>query len=128
MSTVGAMISKLRKEKEVGQKELAVLLNMSVATISNYEKGVHSPDLSTVCKLADYFQVTTDYLLGRTSYRCAPEALDDYLISDFTINNIVNTLLSLSPEARSAVIHYANYMKEKQDTPDIPDLPDTQSK
>lgn len=103
----------------MGQKELAVLLNMSVATISNYEKGVHSPDLSTICKLADYFQVTTDYLLGRTSYRCAPEILDDYLISDFTINNIVNTLLSLSPEARSAVIHYANYMKDMQDIPDI---------
>ncbi|MCI8691987.1 MAG: helix-turn-helix transcriptional regulator [Lachnospiraceae bacterium] len=119
MSTVGAIIAKLRKEKEVGQKELAVLLNMSVATISNYEKGVHSPDLSTICKLADYFQVTTDYLLGRTSYRCAPEILDDYLISDFTINNIVNTLLSLSPEARSAVIHYANYMKDMQDIPDI---------
>ena len=119
MSTVGAIIAKLRKEKEVGQKELAVLLNMSVATISNYERGVHSPDLSTICKLADYFQVTTDYLLGRTSYRCAPEILDDYLISDFTINNIVNTLLSLSPEARSAVIHYANYMKDMQDIPDI---------
>lgn len=119
MSTVGAIITKLRKEKEVGQKELAVLLNMSVATISNYEKGVHSPDLSTVCKLADYFQVTTDYLLGRTSYRCAPEVLDDYLISDFTINNIVSTLLSLSPEARSAVIHYANYMKDMQDIQNI---------
>ena len=119
MSTVGAIITKLRKEKEVGQKELAVLLNMSVATISNYEKGVHSPDLSTVCKLADYFQVTTDYLLGRTSYRCAPEVLDDYLISDFTINNIVSTLLSLSPEARSAVIHYANYLKDMQDIQNI---------
>ena len=119
MSTVGAIIAKLRKEKEVGQKELAVLLNMSVATISNYEKGVHSPDLSTICKLADYFQVTTDYLLGRTSYRCAPEILDDYLITDLTINNILNTLLSLSPEARSAVIHYANYMKDMQDIPDI---------
>lgn len=117
MSEVGVKIAKLRKEKEVGQKELAAFLRMSIGTISNYEKGVHSPDLSTLCKLADYFQVTTDYLLGRTSYRCAPEVLDDYLTSDYTVNHIVNTILSLNPEARSAVIHYANYLKDTQENP-----------
>lgn len=118
MSEVGVKIAKLRKEKEVGQKELAAFLKMSVGTVSNYEKGVHSPDLSTLCKLADYFQVTTDYLLGRTSYRCAPEVLDDYLTSDYTVNHIVNTILSLNPESRSAVIHYANYLKDTQRNPE----------
>lgn len=118
MSEVGVKIAKLRKEKEAGQKELAAFLKMSIGTVSNYEKGVHSPDLSTLCKLADYFQVTTDYLLGRTSYRCAPEVLDDYLTSDYTVNHIVNTLLSLNEESRSAVIHYANYLKDTQGNPE----------
>ena len=64
--TTGRILTELRKEKEIGQKELAVYLNVSVGTVSNYENDVHSPDLSTLCKLADFFGVTTDYLLGRT--------------------------------------------------------------
>ena len=66
MRSVGQRLSQLRKERELGQKELAALLNMSIGTISNYENNVHAPDLATLCKLADFFQVTTDYLLGRT--------------------------------------------------------------
>lgn len=71
--TTGRILTELRKEKEIGQKELAVYLNVSVGTVSNYENDVHSPDLSTLCKLADFFGVTTDYLLGRTSsHRAEP--------------------------------------------------------
>ena len=121
MSKVGATIVKLRKEKDVGQKELAAFLGMSIPTISNYEKNVHAPDLSTLCRLADYFQVTTDYLLGRTNYRCTPEVLVNYLTSDYTVNNIVNTIISLNPDARKEVIHFVDYMKNKsEEQPDAP--------
>ena len=75
MREIGDTLSDLRKEKGLGQKELASLLNLSVGTISNYENGVHAPDLNTLCRLAEFFHVTTDYLLGRTEYRCPPEIL-----------------------------------------------------
>lgn len=123
MCKIGATIAELRKEKKVGQKEVAALLSMSVPTISNYEKNVHAPDLPTLCKLADYYQVTTDYILGRTNYRCTPEVLDDYLTSDYTVNNIVNTLLTLNPDAREEVIHFVDYIKNKSQQP--PDNPAT---
>ena len=58
MRNVGQKLSQLRKERELGQKELAALLNMSIGTISNYENNVHAPDLATLCRLADFFQVT----------------------------------------------------------------------
>ena len=61
--TTGRILTELRKEKEIGQKELAVYLNVSVGTVSNYENDVHSPDLSTLCKLADFFGVSVNYLL-----------------------------------------------------------------
>ncbi len=57
----------LRDNKEVFQKELASYLKVSTGTISNYEKGIHEPDLDTLCRLADFYDVSTDYLLGRTS-------------------------------------------------------------
>ncbi len=82
MKSVGEIMAELRTEKEMGQKELAALLNVSVGTISNYEKGVHYPDLDSLRKVADIFDVTIDYLLGRTGYRCPPESLKEYITAD----------------------------------------------
>ena len=62
---IGAAISDLRKERNISQKELAAYLHVSIGTISNYENGVRYPDLEKVCKLADFFDVSVDYLLGR---------------------------------------------------------------
>ncbi|MCR2046330.1 helix-turn-helix domain-containing protein [Acetatifactor muris] len=116
MRSVGQRLSQLRKERELGQKELAALLNMSIGTISNYENNVHAPDLATLCKLADFFQVTTDYLLGRTGYRCPPENLDRYITSDYTIHGITNVILSLDSKSRDAAISYVNYLRDTQNS------------
>lgn len=62
------ILTSLRQERGIYQKEIAVYLKVSVGTISNYEKGIHQPDLDTLCRLADFFGVSTDYLLGRTTY------------------------------------------------------------
>lgn len=53
----GEFLAKLRKERGILQKELAAYLNMTVATVSNYEKGVHTPDIKTLIKLADFYDV-----------------------------------------------------------------------
>lgn len=63
---LGEKLALLRENKEIYQKELATYLEVSIGTISNYEKGIHEPDLETLCKLADYYEVSADYLLGRT--------------------------------------------------------------
>ena len=111
MKGIGDTLSNLRKEKELGQKEMASLLNLSVGTISNYENGVHSPDLETLCKLADFFGVTTDYLLGRTEYRCPPEILNSYVALDYTAQDIVNTVLSLDKGTQATVVDFVKYMR-----------------
>ena len=111
MKGIGDTLANLRKEKELGQKEMASLLNLSVGTISNYENGVHSPDLETLCKLADFFGVTTDYLLGRTEYRCPPEVLNCYVALAFTAQDIVNTVLSLDKGTQATVVDFVKYMR-----------------
>ena len=55
------------------QSGLAVLF--CVSALSSYENCVHAPDLMMLSRLAEFYDVTTDYLLGRTEYRCPPEAL-----------------------------------------------------
>jgi len=55
----------LRAKKGISQRELARQLNLLPQTYSNYENGTREPSHETVVALADYFNVTTDYLLGR---------------------------------------------------------------
>jgi len=59
-------LKELRKKKHVSQTRLAIELNLSQNTVSRYETGEHEPDLVTLVLIADYFDVSVDYLLGRT--------------------------------------------------------------
>ena len=61
----------LRKAKGITQSELADILGVARTTYANYEQGTREPDNKTLNKLADYFEVSTDYLLGRDTPRWA---------------------------------------------------------
>ena len=62
-------ITLLRKEKKLTQKEAAISLGVSQALLSHYEKGIRECSLSFVVKAADFYDVSCDYLLGRTAER-----------------------------------------------------------
>ena len=55
----------LRKEKTLTQKDLAKMLNIAVSTYSGYELETSEPSLNTLIKLANYYDVSLDYLVGR---------------------------------------------------------------
>lgn len=57
---------KLRQNKALTQNELADLVKISRSALSLYELGKREPDFSTLSRLAEFFGVTTDYLLGRS--------------------------------------------------------------
>ena len=63
---LGKTILDLRKQKNVTQEDLAAELGVTAAAVSKWENGYTLPDVLMLCALADYFQVTTDELLGRT--------------------------------------------------------------
>lgn len=58
-------ISKLRYERKKKQVELAKYLNIRQTTYSKYERGVITPPIDVFIKLADFYNVTIDYLAGR---------------------------------------------------------------
>ena len=68
-SSLGDRIRKLRTEKELEQKELAQILQVHKGTVSNWENNKRIPDSEMLIKIANYFSVTTDYLLGNTNNR-----------------------------------------------------------
>jgi transcriptional regulator with XRE-family HTH domain len=77
---LGKRIEKLRKQKGLTQSELGKAFGFRDSTISQYETGKRKPDSDTLGKIADYFGVSTDYLLGKTN--------DRYLANDETPEEI----------------------------------------
>ena len=65
----GKTILELRKKKNVTQDEMAAELGVTAAAVSKWENGYTLPDILMLCALADYFDVTTDELLGRNVER-----------------------------------------------------------
>ncbi|MGX7077439.1 helix-turn-helix domain-containing protein [Globicatella sanguinis] len=63
--SLGARMKQLRTERMMKQSELAEVLGMTVATISAYENETRTPDINTTAKIANYFNVTIDNLIGR---------------------------------------------------------------
>ena len=62
-------LREVRKTKKVTMKELGAFLGISESAVSLYETGKSQPDHETLKKIADYFGVSIDYLLGRTDCR-----------------------------------------------------------
>ncbi len=60
-------LKELRKQRKITQLKLAMDLGLNQNTISRYETGEHEADYKTLIAIADYFDVTIDYLLERTN-------------------------------------------------------------
>ena len=59
----GDIIQKLLHENGLSQKELADHLNVAPSTVGNYVQNIREPDFATLVQIADYFEVSVDYLL-----------------------------------------------------------------
>jgi len=111
------MIAELRKDKGLLQKELAQFLGVSIGTISNYETGVHNPEIETLIKLADYFNVSVDYMLGRIKFRAGLDMLNRPVVAEhkqLTAGELLNDILALSVDGRKALIEYLELLKMKE--------------
>lgn len=66
MDKIGLRIKELRKLKKITQKQLAALLEVDESTAQYYEYGKIIPRLDKLIKLSDFFDVSLDYLVGRS--------------------------------------------------------------
>ena len=96
----------LRKSKNLLQREVAFACGITTAAYGSYEKGDREPTLETLSKLADFFGVTVDELLGRT-----PQLFDDARVPKTEVQNLFDQLNS-GEQAR--VIGYMENMLERR--------------
>ncbi|MFG3611277.1 helix-turn-helix domain-containing protein [Rummeliibacillus stabekisii] len=66
MSSLGMRIKKLREQNNISQKDFAKKIDVSNVVLSRYESDERKPDYDTLEKIADYYDVSIDYLLGRS--------------------------------------------------------------
>ena len=69
LEILGQRLQLLRKERKLAQREMADLLQVTLRHYQRLEHGEINIPTLTLCALADYFGVTTDYLLGRSDHR-----------------------------------------------------------
>lgn len=77
---LGTRLKELRLKNDKLQKDIANYLNISDVAYGYYEKGERQPNPDMLLKLAEYFNVTTDYLLGRTNEPNEKNKEDEKLI------------------------------------------------
>ena len=66
---IGDVLKRLREESHLSQGAFAKEFGVTQQTIANWESEKREPNVSYIGKIADYFHVSTDYLLGRTDIR-----------------------------------------------------------
>ena len=74
MQTIGKRLADIRKEKNYKQIDLAEMLNVTQQVISNIERGVTTPDIEQLKKIADIYNISLDQLVGREFFE--PDADD----------------------------------------------------
>ena len=103
LAHIGELIAELRQDNGMTQRQLGEILSVTSGTISNYENGVHLPDIEKVIILADYFHVTADYLLGRTSSSVSPEMLQNQIINRKTLADLIDAFTKLPSNRQQAL-------------------------
>lgn len=97
------ILKKLRKNKKITQTEIANFLNISYQAYAHYETGRRNPDPNTLQKLADFFDVSVDFLLGRD------EKKSSYFENTLSKNNT-----SLTDEEKKLIDYYRQLNENKK--------------
>lgn len=119
---LGDRLAQLRTEQEWKQTQIAKLINVDPSMISKYEQGIHVPDIDALIKLAECYDVSLDYLLGRSEVRSSFRKFQTDIQSAggvipldriFELNEMDKELLRLLLVSLSAKPEYASPKKSK---------------
>ena len=121
------IFKRLRNSCGLTQAEMAEKLGISRSTIGMYETGAREPDFETLEKIADFFNVDIDYLLGRTDKTTIlPETVGHYYINDETreiaqevfenpeLRTLFHVARDIPPERLKAHIEFMKNLKDQE--------------
>jgi transcriptional regulator with XRE-family HTH domain len=109
LKTFAKRLKQLREEHHLTQDELAVEVNLKKSTLSKYENKLAEPRFSNVKKIADFFDVSVNWLMGDSDIR------------DKTIDsgNLIDIFDKLPDHHKQELLNYATYLKHKAINDDL---------
>ena len=103
-------LKELRLKKGLNQKEFAKIINVAQNTVSNWENGNRQIDSETAIRIADYFDVSTDYLLGREDN--PTQSTDQQLEGiDFALYGEIK---DLTEEEKQDILNFVKFTKSQR--------------
>lgn len=112
--TIGIRLGDLRisENPKISQKELAIRIGVGRTSISHYEDGNYAPSLETLIKLADYFNVSIDYLVGRSDLHSIEQT--KLKISNIPIGSLLNRIEKLNNEQQTSFLNLLDIIEDSE--------------
>ena len=117
MKKCNEIIRELREDHDLTQPQVARLLGTSQQYYSKYERGARELPLRHVLTLADYYQVSVEYLLGKSKYKIPPEKeiLSQTFVDSCTVGQLLEQMLGLDQNRRRNLLEYLSFLIAKSD-------------
>ena len=112
------MLNKLLDDKQFTAYKLSKALNISQGLMSDYKNGIRTPTTANLIKIADYFNVSVDYLLGRTDENYKPPK-NVYTLSDQE-QSLIEFFRQLPKQDQSQVERYSRLLVQDNDQSNVP--------
>ncbi len=92
----------LRRSRGISQQKLADALGISQQSVNQYENHSIEPDISTLTRMAEYFETTIDFIVGRTTAQQIIEKTEAYYLNEDE-SDVMNRYRALTPKERRCV-------------------------
>ena len=106
------ILKMLREKRGYSQKQLADVLHVSKNSVSHYELGSCMPSIDVIINIADIFDVSLDYLLGRSNANLSKHLLDKPIGSNSTAGDILETILRLDKDHKRDFLKLLHYIEK----------------
>ena len=109
----GEILADLRHERNMRQQDLALRLHVDRKTVSSYESGNSIPTIKNILKIAEIFDVSVDYLLGRTSVRMKWSAFEEPFVSGSspTLGAVADEIDALGDKSKNSLLEYLRLLQ-----------------
>lgn len=101
---IGDILKELRLKRQLTSEQLCERLGIKGGSYRNYERNDRKPDYDTLVKLADYYGVSTDYILGRPNAKAPKDPFDEIETVDEMEKDLIKEWLNLDEKSRKSFL------------------------
>ncbi|MBP3855211.1 MAG: helix-turn-helix transcriptional regulator [Ruminiclostridium sp.] len=104
-------LKSLREERGYTQEKLAAVIHVTKNSVSHYERNISLPTIDVLISLADIFDVSLDYLLGRTDYNISDRILKKQLANKMSVGKFVEKVANLDTTHKLDILKALYYIE-----------------